>query len=199
MYEMPSTKRIKNTSTIGRKTTVHGGLASLRSNRGVLESLNIRKEFFPVATTAATSLLLFISVGVLFGLMPFFDYVPPWTVVFLPIVLVFLILLVLGISYILSIVHIYVPDIQPFWGILVHTLFFLSPIFWYLNDVNDFLLAVHAFNPVGQLIELSHKLIVFGQVPPLTEWAHAFVFVFGFFIVGYAIFQKFEAKTVEEL
>jgi len=34
-----------------------GGLASLRSNRGVLESLNIRKEFFPVATTAATSLL----------------------------------------------------------------------------------------------------------------------------------------------
>jgi len=176
-----------------------GGLTSLRNNKGVLESLNIRKEFFPVVTSTATGLLLFISVGVLFGLMPFFNYIPPWTVVFLPIVLGFLILLVLGVSYILSIVHVYVRDIQPFWGVFVHSLFFLSPIFWYLKDVDNFLLVVQAYNPVGQLIELSHKLIVFGQVPPITEWAHSFVFVFGFFMVGYAIFRKFEAKIVEEL
>jgi len=176
-----------------------GGLTSLRSNRAVLESLNIRKEFFPVVNTVATSLLLLIEVGVLFAVMAVFGFIPPWTIVFLPIVMLFLIVLIHGITSILSIVHVYVPDIHPFWGVFTHALFFLSPIFWKLKDAMSILHEIHKFNPVGQIIELSHKILVFGEIPPITEWLHSLVFVVGFFIVGYAIFQKFESKTVEAL
>jgi len=52
---------------------------------------------------------------------------------------------------------------------------------------------------VGQLIELGHQLIVFGQIPPLTEWLHVSLFAFGFFIFGYVVFRKFERRIVEEL
>jgi len=100
------------------------GMTSLRTNVSIIESLNIPREFFPVVATAATGLLLFVSVGVFFGLMPFFNFVPPWTVVFLPVVFVLLLLLVLGASYFLSIIHVYINDIHPFWSIAVHALFF---------------------------------------------------------------------------
>jgi len=175
------------------------GLTSLRSNRGILESIKIRKEFFPVVITAATSLLLLVEVAVFFALMPFFSFIPPWTIVFLPIVLIYVILLVLGLSYILSIIHVYVPDIHPFWGVVTHALFFLSPVFWYLKDVNGVLLTIHSINPIGQIIELGHKVVVFGQVPPLLDWAYTGVIVFGIFLLGYGIFQEFEARTVEDL
>ena len=175
------------------------GLTSLRGNQGILESIHIRREFFPVVATSATAMLLLIEVAVLFGLMPFFDFIPPWTVVFLPIVLAMLVLFVLGISYILSIINVYVPDIHPFWSVFVHALFFVSPIFWYLKDVNGFLVGVQQLNPLGQIIELGHKLVVFGEIPPITDWVYTLVFVVGFFILGYAIFQKFQSKIVEEL
>ena len=177
----------------------NGGLTSLRSNRGILETMHIRREFFPVVATTATAMLLLIEVGVLFGLMPFFNYTPPWTVVFLPIVLAMLVILVLGISYILAIIHVYIPDIHPVWSVFIHAMFFVSPIFWYLKDVNGFLMGVQQLNPLGQLIELGHKIVVFGEIPPITEWAYTLVFVVGFFLVGYAIFQKYEPKIVEEL
>ena len=176
-----------------------GGLTSLRSNRGILESLNIRKEFFPVVATASTTLLIFIEVAVFFALMPFFNFIPPWTVVFLPAILALLILLILGFSYILSVIHVYFQDIHPFWGIITHSLFFISPVFWYLKDVNGILLEFHKINPVGQLIELAHQVVVFGTVPDISDWAYSIIFVAIVVIFGYALFQKFEDKIVQEL
>ena len=105
----------------------------------------------------------------------------------------------LGLSYILSIINVYVRDIQTIWGVAVHALFFVSPIFWYLKDVDGILLTIQSINPVGQLIEITHKLVVFGQVPPLSEWLYSGLFVFAILIFGYAIFRKFESSIVEEL
>jgi len=175
------------------------GINSLTANRGILQSININREFFPIVTTAATSLLIFIEVAVFFGLMPFFQFVPPITVLLLPIVFFLLLVLILGISYILSIIHVFVRDIQPFWGIIVHALFFLTPIIWYLENVDGVLLQIHSINPVGHIVELGHKLVVFGEVPPLNEWLYAAAFAFGFLVVGFAIFQKFQERVVEEL
>jgi len=176
-----------------------GGLTSLRSNRAVLESLNIRKEFFPVVNTVSTCFLILIEVAVLFAVMAFFGFIPPWTIVFLPIVMLYLILLIHGVTSILSIVNVYVPDILPFWGVFTHALFFLSPVFWKLENAMSILQEIHKINPIGQIIELNHKILVYGEIPPITEWLYTLVFVVGFFIVGYAIFQKFESKTVEAL
>jgi len=175
------------------------GLTSLSGNRGILQSLNIRREFFPVVSTTATCLLIFVEVATFMFLLPFFDFIPTWTIVFLPIVLGLLVLLILGFSYFLSILHVYFKDIQPFWGILIHALFFVTPIIWYLEDADQILLDLHKINPIGQLVELGHKIVVFGEVPLLEEWLYAGIFAFGFFIVGYLIFQKFEERIVEEL
>jgi len=175
------------------------GLTSLRGNRPILESINIKREFFPVVAASATCLLIFVEVAVFFALMPFFGFIPPWTVVFLPLVLGLLLLLILGCSYVLSIIHVYFPDIHPFWGIVTHALFFVSPIFWYLKDVNGILLEFQKINPIGQLIEIAHSLVLDGKIPSASEWAYSAIFIIVLFFVGYAIFQKFEGKVVETL
>ena len=80
------------------------GLSSLTSNKGLLQSFNIRREIFPVITIGATVLLLFVEVGVFFGLMPFFQFIPPWTVIFLPLVLLLLVVLTICFSFIFSLI-----------------------------------------------------------------------------------------------
>jgi len=175
------------------------GLVSLQNYRHVITSTNIKPEFFPVMVTTATAILVFVEMAVLFALMPIFQFVPPWTIVFLPAILILMLLLTLGFSYMLSIIHAYVRDIQPIWAVITHAMFFVTPIFWFVNDAEQVLLELHKINPVGQLIEIAHKIVVFGEVPAINDWIYSIVFVLGIFIFGFVLFQKFEAKVAEVL
>jgi ABC-type polysaccharide/polyol phosphate export permease len=176
-----------------------GGLTSLVTNRGAIQSLNIKKEFFPFVATVTIGILAFVDIGVFFGLMPLFQFVPSWTLILLPIPLFLLIVLILGFSYLLSIINTFVRDIQQIWSIVVHVLLFISPIFWELENAGKFLKDIQTINPLGQLIEISHKLVIDGEIPPLNEWIYSTVFVFSIFLVGFFIFKRFENKIAEEL
>jgi len=92
-----------------------------------------------------------------------------------------------------------VRDIQHLWHILVYSLLFLSPIFWYVDKVDGILLEIHKINPIGQIIELAHKVVVFGEVPVLSDWFYTSAIILGIFFFGYALFQKYEHKVVENL
>jgi len=174
-----------------------GGLVSLVQNGGILKSLKINREIFPVIATGTTIIFLLLEMIVLFGLMPIFDFIPSWTIVYFPIVLLLFVVLVLGISYLFSIVYIFVRDIQPVWTVITYSLLFVSPIFWFLSEVDGILLEIHKFNVLGQIIELAHKTIVFGEVPPINEWLYTSAIIFAIFFVGFGLFKKFETKIAE--
>jgi len=175
------------------------GLSSMQSHRGILKSFHIRKEFFPVAGGLTTLLLMFVEVAIFFALLVPFQFNPTWTLVAYPLVILLLITLIMGLSYFLSIIFAFFKDIQVVWGIVIHAFFFMSPIFWYLEGSGEFLHALHQFNPIGQIIELSHHLVVYGTIPPLMDWIQTTIFVVAIFFVGYAVFQKFQNRVVEEI
>jgi len=164
----------------------------------MLKSLNIKREFFPVVATGSVGLLMFVELGVFFGIMFFFGFIPSWTIIFLPVLMILFLILVLGVSYLLSIVFVYARDIQPIWGVAVHALLFVSPIFWYLKDAKGIVQEIHKFNPLGQLIEMGHK-IVFGSIPPLEDWLYTSAIIFPILFIGFAIFKKYENRVVERI
>jgi len=176
-----------------------GGIGSLINNRNILTSLNIQKEIFPTASTIAIAILAFVDVAVFFTLMPFFQFIPSWTIILLPIPLFLLFLLIQGLNFLLSIVNVYARDIQHFWIIFTHTLFFVTPIFWYLKDVNGILLTIHQINPLSQLIEIAHQIVIYREVPPLADWLYSTLLVIIVLVIGYAVFQKLKNKVIEQL
>lgn len=174
------------------------GISSLRNYRGWILSINIRKEFFPVLSTTSTVVTTLVEIGVFFALMPFLQFVPGVSILLLPIPIILLLFLILGFSYILSIVNMYIRDIQLFWGILLQALFFMTPIFWYLQDIdNSILLTIHQINPLGQLVEIAHNLVVYDKIPPIIDWVYPVVFTIAAVFIGYALFQKYEKKIIE--
>lgn len=176
------------------------GMNSLHGNQSILKSLNIPREFFIAVSTLAISLITIAEISAFLILLALFQFSPNWTIFLLPIPIALMLILVLGFSYMLSIVRIYFKDIQRTWPIIVHALFFVTPIFWYLKDAPDtLLLEIHKFNPMGQIIELVHKLIIFGEVPPLQDWLYAVIMVFSILFIGYAIFKKYEYRILEEI
>ena len=175
-----------------------GGLACLTSHSGIIKSLRIKKDFFPIVTVVATAILAFVDIGVFFALMPVFHFTPSITLILLPIPMILLFVLVLGLSYLLSIVNVYIRDIQVIWPIFTHTLLFVSPIFWKTHEVQGVLLNLQMINPVGQIIELVHEIVISGTIPALSSWLYTTLFVIGIFAFGYIVFRRLEERVVEE-
>ncbi len=138
------------------------------------------------------------EIGIFFGIMPIVSFIPSWTLIMMPLVIVLLLALILGLSYFLSILYVKVPDIQPLWTVLTYALLFVSPIFWSIDQANDILLSIQQINPLGQIIEIAHK-IVFNEIPAVEDWLKTSLIVFVILIAGYVFFKKFEKGIVEEL
>jgi len=175
-----------------------GGMMSLRENFSILTSVNIKRELFPVTATVTASLLLLIEIAVFLGFMPIVEFIPSISIVLLPLILVLLFFLILGVSYFLSIINAYTRDIQPLWGIIVMGLFFVTPIFWYLDSANGIILEIHKINPLGQIVEIAHK-IVFGEIPPLENWLYSSALILGIFFAGYFVFRRLEDRILERM
>jgi len=171
------------------------GIGSLRSNRNIIR---IGNGIFPVISIVSITLTTAVEMAVFLALLPILGFVTSWTIIFFPLVIILMLFLVLGLTLLLSIINVYVRDIQPVWAIVIHALFFVSPIFWYVSNVNELLVDILKINPIGQIIELGHQVVVFGNIPPITDWLYTLAFVAGIFFVGLAIFRKFEIRAVEE-
>lgn len=176
-----------------------GGVISLTSNGSILKTLNINKEFFPLVSTVAIGILSVIDLLVFFVMMPIFHFVPSFTIALLPIPLFLLMILIMGISYLLSIANVYAKDIQHVWMIFTYALLFVTPIFWYVKDAKPILLLIQSVNPLGQLIEIVHKLTVLNTVPSINEWTYTALFIITIYIIGWIVFRTQKQKIVEEL
>ncbi len=181
----------------GRGTS--GGLSSIISNGGIIKSISIKRIFFPLVTTTSSAILALVTLGVLLGLMPVFQFIPTFTIFLLPLVLILLFILILGLSLLLSVLTVLVKDIQLLWPIFTHTLLFVSPIFWYVDKTEGILLKIQSINPLGQLIEIAHKLVIDGKIPPLNDWLYTTILILGILFTGYLIFHKLQEQIVEEL
>jgi len=142
--------------------------------------------------------MLIIELAIFFSLMLVFQFTPNWTMIYFPILLGLFLLLLLGLSYLLSIASVFFRDLQQLWQIISFALMFVSPVFWYLDSAPPILLSIQKINPFGQLIELGHKL-VFGQLPSLNDWLYPSIMIFGILFLGYYLFKKFENKVTERI
>lgn len=83
---------------------------------------------WPVVALAAVNVL--VSCALLLLLQVAAVGVPPWTALLLPLVLVPVLLLGLGLSWVLAALGVYVRDTHEVVRVVVQLLFFLSPIVW---------------------------------------------------------------------
>ncbi len=176
-----------------------GGLSSLTGNGSLIKSLNVKRTIFPMVATVATFILAIVDTGVFFSLMPVFQFTPSWTLALLPLPLGLLFVLILGLSYLLSITNVFIRDVHYVWIIFSHSLLFISPVFWKIENVHGILLDIQRINPLGQIIEISHQLVIDGEIPSVFDWLYTTAYVFVILIIGILVFKKFGNRIAEEL
>lgn len=89
----------------------------------------------------------------------------PWTVFYVPVLLLPVLLAGLGVSWFLSALTVYIRDIAQVTGLLTTILLFISSVFFPLSALPARYQLVIYLNPLALIISESRKALVYGQSP----------------------------------
>lgn len=177
---------------------LHGLLAEMlsRAPELVLQQPNyVKKMIFPLETLAWVSLstalfhcligfLLLTAINGLAGTGLHLSLLA------IPFLILPLALLLLGVSWMLAAVGVYLRDLVQIMPPLLTCLMFLSPIFYPRAQLPEPWRGWMAFNPLTFVVENVRLAIFQGLWPPWREWLNYSLVAVLLYVLGYAVFNK---------
>ena len=125
-----------------------------------------------------------------------------WTVVFLPIALLLTGFFALGIGFIASVMNARYRDVQYLIGIVLNVSFFLVPIVYTIDlveqNASSTVVNLVQFNPPALFVSIARDAVYFLQVPKLTELLAAFAWTTVSFTTGWIYFRARSMEISEE-
>jgi lipopolysaccharide transport system permease protein len=160
------------------------------SNANYVKKVVFPLEILPWVTLGSALFHGMVSVGVwLIGYVLFFG-LPPATAVLFPLILAPLILLVMGFSWALASLGVYLRDVSQVVGIFTMALMFLAPVFYPTTALPAEFRSLLYWNPLTQPIEEMRAVLFWGKLPDFARWAVQFVACALIAWLGFAWFQK---------
>jgi len=161
----------------------------------IIDNVNyVKKVIFPLeilpwVVLGSALFNAFVSFVVWLLFLFFFVGVPPATIILFPLIVVPLIFFIMGLSWLLASLGVYLRDIAQFVSIITMTLMFLTPIFYPLDAIP---VVYHSFilcNPLAFIIEQARGVMIFGK--PLC-WSSYLLFTGTAFLFSWMSFTWFQ-------
>jgi lipopolysaccharide transport system permease protein len=115
---------------------------------------------------------------------------PPATILLLPVIFVPLGLMIMGFSWALASLGVYLRDVSQFIGIFTTALMFLSPVFYPASALPEEYRRLLFLNPISLAIEQARDLMFWGRLPDLYVLATYGLVASLAAWLGFAWFQK---------
>ena len=180
-----------------RATTM--GLSSLIDRSNIITKVYFRREIVVISSCLTAFIMMMFEFGA-FGLfLVVFQFIPPSTILLLPLLLVDLFILSLGISLLLSVVTVTFRDIRFIWQVALQAGFFLTPIIYSLELFPENIRYILQFNPMVPIIDTAHNITLYGVLPSFNTTAYILGTTIIIFVIGYLVFRLRNKKIIEEL
>ena len=160
------------------------------SNVNYVKKVVFPLEILPVVAIGAALFHALISLGVLLLAFMLFNGFVHWTVIFVPLILLPLIILTLGVSWLLAAIGVFLRDIGQTIAILTTVLMFLSPVFYPVTAVPEGFRPFIMANPLTFIIEQAREVLIWGRLPDWFGLGLYTIIVSIIAWLGYALFQK---------
>jgi lipopolysaccharide transport system permease protein len=177
---------------------VHGLFAECvnRAPATILQNVNyVKKVVFPLEILAWVNMgsALFhtaVSVAVLTAFYGLTHLSLNWTIILFPILILPLALVIMGISWFLTSLGVYLRDLGQIIGVVTTIMMFLSPIFFPASALPEEYRILLYLNPLAFMIEEARNILIWGVLP---DWRGLAIYYGCGFVVawlGFVWFQK---------
>lgn len=174
-------------------------LSSITSRSAIITQIYFPREILAISSTL-TSFIMMCFEFVVFGIFIIvFKFIPPPTIVLLPLILLLEFLLVLGFSFLLSVLNVRYKDVQFIWKVILQVGFFITPIFYKIDTLPENIRKVIVFSPLVQIFDMAHNITIFGIIPSILSIQIAIIMTLSVLIIGYVTFKKIQKRAIEDL
>lgn len=190
-------------------SSVVAGTTSVSDRRDLLTKVRFPAQVLP-ATIILTNLLNFLfTLPLLFLLGLFYEDLPTWHLVFVPVVALVQTAFILGLTYLLSSLNVAFRDLQHIVANLVQMFFFLTPVLWDLDSVgavNRFGLSLSVeqakdlllySNPMAAVMAAWRSIFFHHQVPAWEPLLSVALVSFALFWISSGVFERRREEFAE--
>ena len=147
-------------------------------------------EILPWVTLGSTLFHAGISFLILLIFLLLIGHPIHWTLIFLPIIVFPFLLLIMGLSWLLASIGVFVRDIGQFIGLILTMLLFMSPIFYPASALPESVRDYLFLNPLTFIIEQVRAVILYGRLPDWIGLAVYYIIALLVAWVGLIWFNK---------
>jgi len=183
------------------------GMNSITGRSDLVRKVNIPKYIIVVSTAVSALInfclnLIVVVIFMLIGHVPFRD-----TLILMPLLIVELIILCLGFSFLLSAMFVKFRDISHIWDVILQILFYATPIIYSLAIVPHRFASLLSLNPLAQIIQ-DMRWVAITPVTLTTTQVYDSIWLglvwpigltIAIFLLGAWYFRRSSRKFAEEL
>ena len=180
-------------------TAIQSGTGSVVANGNILKKVYFPREIIPISITTS-QLVNFLITCIIMAVFIIFSGVGfSAHVLLFPLLVLIQYILILGLTFVLSALTVFVRDIDHFVSVILMLGFYATPIVYQGEMLPKKFQIFLKLNPMAQLVEAYRSILYYHRMPDMTMliiWGLGSV---ALLVVGYLIFKKLEKSFVEEL
>jgi lipopolysaccharide transport system permease protein len=167
------------------------------ANASIIKKLSFPRNIIPLCAVLNHMIHFVASMPVIFLFLFLFKRSPDVTWLYgFPLLLVISLMMIYGISLILSSINLFFRDLERLTTIILNFTFYFTPILYPIEQIPEGYRKYIALNPAAPIIVSWRELILYNRLEPvylLISAAYAVVF----FAIGYSIYRRLSWKFAE--
>lgn len=180
--------------------SVSEGTTALIDNASLINKVYFPRMLLPISVVASNMANYLLAFPVIFLAMAVTRMeFTPW-LLYLPVIVLVQATFLTGLVLILSAIHIYFRDTTVLVSIGLTAWFFMTPIFYRVEDVQPDLVAWwYWLNPMASIIAELHTIMYYGGVPDPLFMARTFATALALLLFGFVLFGRVSRHLGEHL
>ncbi len=166
------------------------GVTMIRRNSDLVTKVVFPLELLPLSQVTASLLQNSFGFAALLFILVVFEHRLHPTIFLLPLIMVPQLVFTCGLSYLISVLGTYVPDIRETLRAFVRAMFFMTPIIWPAGRVPEDYKWLVDYNPLTFLVEAYRNLILEGTLPFGEQAIYFCLVAVTLFVAGLALFNR---------
>jgi ABC-type polysaccharide/polyol phosphate export permease len=171
-------------------------MESIVGNGDLLKKIYIGKSVFPVAAVLSNVINFLLSMIPLVLVLLVLRFPFHWTLVYLPVPFLALVMFTLGCGFFCAAAHVYFRDVTHIVQNLLNAWFYVSPVIYSLDFVPPRFHFIFQLNPMLYILNGFRLAIYYGLLPRLGSVVMSLTCGVGALVVGYLLFRRHQDSFV---
>ncbi len=174
------------------------GVGSLMARAGILSKVAMPRQIVVYAAILNALMTFAINLLVLAVLLRLVGIPFHASMAVFPLLLLDLVALTLGVSLLLSPLHVRYHDIGYLWGLCVQIGFWLTPVIYVESMIPDrWRWLIVTYNPMARIVQYSRQSLIVGTWPDWSGVAKTSIAVGAVLLFGSLAFRRLQVRLVE--